>query len=348
MLPGGIAKVKVRCISCGRARKKREYMCRSCGSLFEIIPEKKYRGNLKEDFPYISQWVNLGETETPMISGDAISFKLDYYHPTYSYKDRGSRTLVSWIKSDMGTERPLNEDSSGNAGASIAAYGRKAGFQVNIFASEGSNMAKIRQIEAYGAKVHFVNGSREEVAYAAMNASGVYAGHGYVPEFRDGIRTLAYEIFNQNSGKVPDRIFLPLSAGTLFLGVYSGFSHLLESGEIKELPKFVVVQPEGIDPVCSAVNGNTFDPEENRKSIADALVTRKPPLKEKILKNLKEGGRCVSVDDDEIMVAWKKLAGMGILTEYSSAAAYAAYLKKPMGEKPLIVLTGNGLKSISA
>jgi threonine synthase len=59
----------------------------------------------------------------------------------------------------------------------------------------------------------------------------------------------------------------------------------------------------------------------------------------------------VMVEEDEISSAFIKLAIKGFFVEPSSAVAYAAYEKQLkdketfMGDKAVIVLTGNGLKS---
>ncbi len=338
----------VKCMSCGKDREGLDKFCKQCGSPVEVIPDGKYNDAIKKNFKYIKQWISLGEERTPILKKGSVSFKLDYFQPTYSYKDRGSRAALSALSGtlkDRGITQ-INEDSSGNAGCSIAAYGKAAGFNVNIFVPEKANESKIRQIRSYGANIIKVGGGRENVAEEAMKHDGFHMSHVLVPEFRDGIRTLAYEIFKQYDGKVPDRIFIPISAGTLFLGMHAGFNHLLQSGEIDEMPEIVCVQPSVIAPICSAL-GDTRWVDEGKKSIADALVTKNSALMSHIVTRLKKVGRCVAVSEDEIIDAQHRLALAGILTEYSSATVYAAYSKKEYEGENLLVLTGNGLKSLN-
>lgn len=338
--------MKAACMDCGSSRKGLEYRCSNCGGLFDIVPETKYRDRMEDNFPYITKWLTLGEVVTPLVPGDNVSFKLDYFSPTYSYKDRGARSLISFLTSYSNREsiESINEDSSGNAGAAISAYGASAGFNVNIYVPEKTSAAKIGQIESYGANIVKIKGSREDVQIAAQNASGVYASHVMMPEFRDGIRSLSYEIFKQYSGKVPDHVFVPVSAGTLLLGLWSGFRHLLESGEIDRIPDIVAVQTEQVSPLCSRISGKEFDAERKVVSIADALVSMKPPLLEKMVVAMK-AGTCITVSEDEIISARNDLSASGIYTEYSSATVYAAYKKKRFEGKSLLVLTGNGLKN---
>ena len=68
--------------------------------------------------------VTLGEGMTPLVDAclgrQRVGLKADYLCPTGSYKDRGSSVMLTQLKA-WGVPRII-EDSSGNAGASIAAY----------------------------------------------------------------------------------------------------------------------------------------------------------------------------------------------------------------------------------
>lgn len=336
--------MKPTCMECDSQREGLEPRCKKCGGLFDLKPDFRYRDNLPENFPYIKHWLSLGEVITPVVTRGNLSFKLDYYSPSFSYKDRGARSLLSFLSSKGGEHATgrINEDSSGNAGAAIAAYGSMAGFDVNIFVPENTSPSKIGQIKGYGASIVKVPGSREDVQAAAENAQGVYASHVLMPEFRDGIRTLAYEIFNQFQPHLPERVMVPVSAGTLLLGLRSGFDHLVESGEIQNSPEVVAVQTEQVSPLCALMENRPFDTERKVQSIADALVSMKPPL----LKRMSEAAHsCITVDEAEIRSAREELAKSGIYAEYSSATVYAAQKKKKTGGMTLMVLTGNGLKN---
>ncbi len=331
----------------GHPRIKHELRCSICNEPFELIPDKKFTHNLELNFDYITKKVTLGEVFTPVVDLNRnLSLKLDYFSPTYSYKDRGTKNLISYIKTNESEFKvnSINEDSSGNAGASIAAYGARAGYHVNIYVPFNANENKLRQISSYGANILKINGTRDNVQVAAENASGFYASHILNPEFRDGIRTLAYEIFMQSS-RMPDNIFVPVSAGTLLSGLYSGLSHLYSSGEIDKIPKIIGVQPENISPLCSLVNELKYNPDNNLSSIADALVAKRPVLMKLMMRIMKDGNNCVSVSEKDIIDARKDLALKGFYIEYSSATVYAAYRKGHYSGKSLLVLTGNGLKN---
>ncbi|WP_297214762.1 pyridoxal-phosphate dependent enzyme [Thermoplasma sp.] len=333
------------CMNCGRKRKGDELRCPVCGSLFEIRPEFHYHDKIEHNFPYLRNVISLGESETPIFQADGFSLKLDYMLPTFSYKDRGSKILISHIVDIRDSENisKISEDSSGNAGASIAAYGSAAGFSVEIYVPETVAGKKFWQIQAYGARVIKIAGSREDVQAAAERSGSFYASHVLRPEFRDGIRTLAYEIYRQFD-KMPENIYVPVSAGTLLLGLFSGLNHLKEAGEITSMPKIIAVQTEAVSPLCARMNGTRYDPDNTLTSVADALVSKRPPLLERMFSVLSENGRCITVNDGEIIDARNDLARKGFLVEYSSATVFAAFKKKRLNNS-LLILTGSGLKN---
>lgn len=335
--------MKFICLRCQKERNNFDLYC-SCGGLFRPVHDFQFSSNLKSNFPYISKWVSLGETLTPLIERQQFFLKLDYFSPTYSYKDRGTITLISSLLGKIPEGSDINEDSSGNAGASIAAYASAAGFKPNIYVPQNASESKINQIKSYGAKIHTVQGSRENVMEACKRAPGFYASHVLRPEFRDGIRMLSYEIMTQLNWHIPDAVVMPVSAGTLLLGVIYGFRHLLNSGEISRIPQIIAVQTEFVSPLYHRMEGLQYNPPRSYVSVADALVSQSPPLLDEMYESLKGYGKVLMVSENEIISSREMLARSGILIEYSSAVAYAGALKLK-GLKPVVILTGNGLKN---
>jgi threonine synthase len=145
--------------------------------------------------------VSLGEGWTPLVPGDwggaPVLFKLEFTMPTGSFKDRGMTVMVSYLKS-RGIRRML-EDSSGNAGASLSAYAARSGLACRILVPETASYPKIAQIAACGADVVTIRGSRQDVADAALRQSAeiFYASHNWQPFFVEGVKTLAYELWEQ-------------------------------------------------------------------------------------------------------------------------------------------------------
>ncbi|MEM2876164.1 MAG: pyridoxal-phosphate dependent enzyme, partial [Candidatus Bathyarchaeia archaeon] len=236
----------------------------------------------------------------------------------------------------------------------IAAYAARAGLKAKIYVPENVSGQKFNQTLFYGVDVVKVPGSRERVTEEAqMPGEGkFYIGHVWHPFFRDGIRSLAYELVEQFNWSIHERIYVPVSAGTLLLGLLSGLSHLRDSGIIEPIPKVVACQTRQVSPLYHRFKGLVYTPPENVRSIADALVSVNPPLLGLMVEGLKEvNGDVVIVEEEEIISAFKGLARNGLFVEPSSAVAYAAYRKQlqnrdvPVDTKTVIVLTGTGLKT---
>jgi threonine synthase len=309
-------------------------------------------------FPYIRETdiTTLGEGWTPLVKFSKNTyFKLESMNPTGSFKDRGSTVLISALRELVKkTEGYISEDSSGNAGASMAAYAARASLKAEIYVPKNVSGPKFNQIQFYGAKVVKVSGSRSKVAEEAQKPEKgrFYVGHILHPLFRDGIRSLAYEIAEQFDWEAQDCIYLPVSAGTLLLGVINGFKHLVKSNIIEAMPEIIACQTCQVSPLYHRFKNLPYVAPEKVTSIADALVSVNPPLLDIMVRSLEEvNGDAVAVAEDEIIHAFKELGRKGFFVEPSSAVAYAAYQKqlrnKKISEntKTVIILTGTGLKT---
>ncbi len=359
----------IKCSNCHKpSHDLLDYKCPSCGQPLNLELTKKFNPKLiqtnnysawryAETFPYVKQTdtVTLGEGWTPLVKfKNNTYFKLENLNPTGSFKDRGSTTLVSavhkLIKKKHGT---IAEDSSGNAGASIAAYTARSNLKAEIYVPENVSGPKFLQTRFYGAKIIKVSGSRNKVAETAQkpDRSKFYIGHILHPIFRDGIRTLAYEITEQFEWQPPENIFIPVSAGTLLLGILSGFKHLVESNVIKKVPRVIACQTEQVSPLYHHFKNLPYKPPEQITSIADALVSTNPLLLSIMTQQLKNAqGDAITVKENEILQAFIELARKGFFVEPSSAVAYAAYKKQKdklmqQNGKTVVVLTGTGLKT---
>ena len=298
--------------------------------------------------------VTLGEGMTPIVPLDQdVLLKMDYYMPTLSFKDRGAAVLVAHMKS-IGVESAV-QDSSGNAGNSVAAYCGRCGIECDIYVPEGTSPGKIAMIEAHGATAHVIPGSRDhcaDVCRAQVEKEGkYYANHVYNPFFYQGTKTYLYEVYEQ-LGRIPEHLFIPLGNGTLFLGVVLALEELLASGCIDHFPKVIAIQSERCDPFAQAVAARSADP---------APVTPTPTMAEGIAIGVPMRGReildaiyrydmeVVTAPEDRILEARAHLARRGIYCEHTTAANLAAYWHycDLHGKTPdsLLTMCGAGLKS---
>jgi hypothetical protein len=79
--------------------------------------------------------ISLGEGCTPLLArrvagGAVVRFKCEWFNPTCSFKDRGTSVMLSLLR-QQGVREVL-EDSSGNGGASVAAYAAAGGLVATI------------------------------------------------------------------------------------------------------------------------------------------------------------------------------------------------------------------------
>lgn len=298
--------------------------------------------------------ITLGEGMTPIVPFDEnVLLKMDYFMPTLSFKDRGAAVLVAHCKAIGVTD--VVQDSSGNAGNSVAAYCGRAGIRCEIFVPEGTSPKKIDMIRAHGSKVTIVPGSRDhcaDVCRAKVRDEGVYyANHVYNPFFYEGTKTYIYEVFEQLH-RIPEHLLIPVGNGTLFLGAIHGLEELLRSGAIKKMPQIIAVQSEHCTPLLTAAAAGSLKPADvtPTPTIAEGIAIGKPMRGEKILAYAKKYDiRFVYAPEDRIMEAREALARKGIYCEHTTAANYAAYLRycELYGEAKdcLITMCGAGLKS---
>ena len=302
----------------------------------------------------ISNPISLGEGCTPLIrseiDGHQFDFKLEWFAPTGSFKDRGMSVLMSFLKQQGIGE--IVEDSSGNAGASIAAYGAAAEMAVTVLVPSYTQPSKIVQARAYGAEVVLVPGTREDTATAAIKEAEktFYASHNWHPMFLQGTKSLGYEIWEDLGFKVPDNIVIPASEGSNVLGCYIAFQELMRSGETHRMPRLFVSQPENCAPLHHALQGT----KQKRflPTVAEGTAVSSPTRLPTIVKAVQAtNGGSVAISEEEIIAAGKRLALAGVFTEPSSAHAWIGARKLveagliSQSNRTVIVLTGTGLKA---
>ena len=355
-----------RCESCGKLSplENLSFEC-ECGGLYSLdFTPPKFSLDLidKSEFSLFRYrkfmplkneiWrdITLGEGMSACVKFDEkLYFKLDYAMPTLSFKDRGAALLI-WLCKSIGVEKVL-QDSSGNAGNSVAAYCARAGIECEIYVPKGTSQKKINMIKAFGATATVFDGTRDETADAcrkkARDKGIYYANHVYNPMFYQGTKTYVYEIFEQLN-RVPDNFFLPVGNGTLLIGCELALTELLEAGLITKAPKIFIVQSENCAPFLGARDKPldiAVKPTE-----AEGIAIGKPMRGEQILASRYKGEReVITIPESAIIPAREALARSGFYMEHTTAAIYAAYKEyakthEIIGDS-IISLCGAGLKS---
>jgi threonine synthase len=191
-------------------------------------------------------------------------------HPSGSFKDR-ALALTASLARNYG-KAGIVLSSSGNAGASAAAYAAQAGLPAVVLAPASAPRSKLAQIMVAGARLVPVNGNtsdccrlaRSAARFGWVNVTTTY----YNPVGVDGYATVAYEI----AGVRPDVVLLPISSGPLLAGVMKGFERLKRLGLADKLPRPVAVQPSACSPTVRAFEtGKPVAPWTHQPTAASAL-----------------------------------------------------------------------------
>lgn len=380
-----VASRVLKCTVCGKEFPEDEPItyCTKCGSplSFYYDPKELSPSVTKEDLPgrETSMWrfkeflpinslpVSLGEGWTPLVQSrhylqrqkSRLLFKLEFLNPSGSFKDRGTSVSSTKIM-EWGLNR-VADDSSGNAGASLAAYSAKAGVESIIYVPANASGEKIVQIQSYGGKLKKVPGPRENAAKQikldCRKQNLYYVSHNLSPYFQAGMKTIAYEIAEQLHWSAPDHVVMPLGGGALFTGTFKGFRELYQLGWIEEIPKLHAIQSETCCPIVSAFEDEKAKVEkvEPRPTVAEGIHISNPSRGQEILEDIRiSGGQALVVKEKDILKNHARLAQKeGIFCEPTSAAVMAGVSlladrgRFNEGETVVAPITGIGLKALS-
>lgn len=359
----------IRCMDCGKPYPAQgvPFLCPECGGIYDFDgPPDFHEEEIDRTQPGYWRYrhafslvenaavVTLGEGNTPLVwdrlGGQEIGLKLESLNPSGSYKDRGSAVLVSQLLG-RGVSAAV-EDSSGNAGASFAAYAARAGLRSRIFVPESASGPKRNQIEMYGAELVRVPGPRSEAAKAVMReveSGAVYASHAWLPFGLAGIATIAYEIWEELGRTAPAILVAPVGHGGLLLGIRRGFAALEAAGLITSEPYYVGVQAAACDPVVRAFQygiGAMAEAGEGA-TLAEGVRVRTPVRARALLREIPhDKGEFIAIGEADIQQAHVDLGRRGVFVEPTSALAWSAVhqLPNPQSGPVVAILTGFGLK----
>ena len=323
--------------------------------------------------------VSMGEGGTPLIRsrnlekasfrGLEILFKVEGMNPTGSFKDRGSAVEISEAADFLSSDKKSNDylcdhgeecdneivcASTGNMGASVAAYCARAGIACTIYVPQDTARIKLLQMMAHGAKIVRVKGDYTVAMRAAKQEyeeNGRYLAGDY-PYRSEGEKSVGLEIVDVLGG-APDYIACPVGNGTLLHGIWKGLQELKAVGLLEKLPKIIGAQAEGCNTVVKALDNGTDEivPVIPR-TLMDAVACGDPLDGLWALRAIRDsGGLGVAVSDEEAARARDLLAKKeGVFAELSGALSLAGLQKAyasgmiESGARIAVVVTGHGLK----
>ncbi|MCK9423557.1 MAG: threonine synthase [Bacteroidales bacterium] len=286
-----------------------------------------------------------------------VYLKDDSQNPTFSFKDRATALVSAWA-AEQGI-RTIITASTGNAGSSLAGICASQQQQSVIFVPNTAPLAKLTQIVMYGARIIPVKGNYDQAFDLSIKASELFGFYNrntaYNPFTIEGKKSVAFEIYDQLGGRLPDRIFVPVGDGVILSGLYKGFEDLMNVGIIDRMPVLVAVQAEGSRNLIDNLDRESFSSTASN-TIADSISVDVPRNFYMTAHYLDQySGECVSVTDDEIVQSSFLLGRTtGIFSEPAAVAAYAGMVKYrkegklQRGSKNVVLLTGSGLKDLKS
>jgi threonine synthase len=311
----------------------------------------------REVLPLAEGEVSLVEGWTPLLrvdDGDLV--KDEARNPTGSFKARGMSVAVSMAK--LFGARVLAAPSAGNAAGALAAYGTAAGIPVVVAMPRDTPRAFVEECRLYGAEVHLVEGTiadagkwlREHGPEGAVDVSTLREPHRI-----EGKKTMAFELFEQLAGELPDVIVYPTGGGTGLIGMWKAFDEMQALGWMgARRPRLVSVQAEGCAPVVRAFeqNAEVTVPWPNATTRAYGLRVPSPLGGFLCLRAIRETkGTAVAVSEEKIARATTELAaktGIDVCPEGGAAWAATTELRRTgwiaPGERAVVFNTGTGLK----
>jgi threonine synthase len=363
----------LRCFKCDRAHDLGvvQTVCSECGMPLRVdydlssikLSPKDLAGrppNLwryREVLPLEAGEVSLAEGFTPLLEvGERTFVKDESRNPTGSFKARGLCAAVSVARLHGVTV--LSAPSAGNAAGALAAYGAAARMRVVVAMPRDTPRPFSLECELYGAEVHLVDGTiadagkwlRENGPKDAFDVSTLREPHRI-----EGKKTMAYELYEQTGGKLPDVIIYPTGGGTGLIGMWKAFDEMQSLGWIGSArPRLVSVQAEGCAPVVKGFRegADVTVPWPNATTTAYGLRVPSPLGGFLCLRALREtGGTAVAVPEERIAPSTRELAarsGIDVCPEGGAAWAATVELRRSgwIAESETVVVfnTSTGLK----
>ena len=287
---------------------------------------------------------------------DEIYVKYEGDNPTGSFKDRGMTIGVTKAL-EIGAETTICA-STGNTSSSLAAYSARAGLECVVLVPAGKvALGKLSQAIIHGAKVLAIRGSFDDCLRIVKTLSKdkrFYLLNSINPFRLEGQKTAAYEIYEQLSGEIPDRLIIPVGNAGNIVAYWKGFKDLKNLGLIDDLPRFVGIQAEGAAPIYKAFikEADEIEPIKDVETAATAIRIGNPVNWKRALKAVRETkGLMAMVSDEEILWAQRILASReGVFTEPAGATPIAFLIKAAKegliarDERVVCIATGHGLK----
>jgi len=381
---------KSKCLNCGQEYDSERIFegcphCRTSQFVSNITPmyqlpktdgsresfQKLFPGRRLEDYREILPFkgnaplVDLGVGNTALTKLDRLGNELglelyikdETRNPTWGHKDRLNAVLINKA---LELKAPgVIYASTGNNGASGAAFAAKAGLPCIIVTVKGVNKTLETFMQVYGAKVIGVPtvSDRWTVLKHLVDEYGWYPATNYIipivgsnPWAIEGYKIIAYELYRQME-ELPDKIVVPICYGDALFGIMKGFEELKEMGFIQKIPQMVSIEDYG--PIARAYESQAkvIEPVSSWGSVASSMSTVMGTY-HSLYTIRRSGGLATSLEgNSQILDAQRELATKeGVYCESASATTLAGVKKLVaegkirQGERVVMLITASGVK----
>ncbi len=304
--------------------------------------------------------VTIGEGNTPLIAipteHGSLSLKDESRNATWSHKDRAMTVAVTVAK-EQG-RRTVVGASTGNAGASLAAYAARAGMRCVMFTGTDVPTTMQTFMGAYGALLCRLEGGAHRRALAALGIEryGWFPGTnvtdppvGSNPYGVEGYTTIAYEIV-RDLGAAPTAVVVPTSYGDNLTGIWRGFQRMHAAGVIAHLPRMIVAEPANSAPYAHALAHG--GPEQVPAAPTAAFSIGGGTASWQAWRTLRDSdGGAASVAETDILPAQRRLASeTGLYLEAASVVGVtvARRVAAETDGTVIVIGTSSGLKDPSS
>jgi len=237
-------------------------------------------------------------------------------NPTGSFIDRGSTVFAS-----LARRRGIKECScvtTGNLGASLAAYCAKAGIEARVTIDPSTDRGKLYQMLAFGATIE-AHPHRDE-AISRKHSLSVNAGNPYLLE---GEKTTGFEIVQQLGWNLPDVVVVPVGTGGHLSMIWRAIEQLrgaqLVKGSRCRLVGVRLVEGDGLGRLPRRIDGR------GRQASFTELEESEPYFMKEAQRAIQtSGGEGLRTTASETVTATGLLARTeGIFAEPASASVVA-------------------------
>lgn len=283
----------------------------------------------------------LTSEELDTATGGRLFFKCENLQAVGAFKARGACNAV-FALDEATAARGVVTHSSGNHGAALARAAKRRGIPCSIVMPRGAPLAKVRNVERYGARVVTCEPglTAREAACAEISAA---TGAVLVHPFDDylvmaGQGTAALELLED--APALDLLLCPVGGGGLLCGT------AVAAKSARPAPRVIGVEPALADDVARSFRARERVTIDTPATIADGLRTnvtgeRNLPL---ILEHVDD---IVTVTEDEIIAAMRELwETIKLVIEPSCAVPYAAIRAGRVdvrGKRAGLILTGGNV-----